>query len=485
MPTGNDETLEGVWGRVVKTLEEVLPARDRAWLSQTTPVGMVGDTALVAVPNEFTRSMLETRFLTTLTRSLGDELGREIKVAVSVDETVARVPFGVAGSSEKPGERNGEPSPWAGGEGHDDPEEPDEHPHRGRPKLIAAPDARLNKSYVFESFITGSSNRFAHAAALAVAESPAKAYNPLFIYGDSGLGKTHLLHAIGHYTQHLYPTTRVRYVSTEEFTNDFINAIANNKGGGDSFRRRYRDVDVLLVDDIQFLEGKEQTQEEFFHTFNTLYGDSKQIVMTSDRPPKQLATLEDRLRNRFEWGLMTDVQAPELETRIAILRRKAESERIDVPLAVMDYIAQRVDRNIRELEGALIRVGAFANLNKTEIDLAMAEVVLRDLLPSGGPEISASLIIGTTAEFFAISVDDICGPARSRNLVRARQVAQYVCRELTELSLPKIGDVFGGRDHTTVMHACKNIGTLMSTEVTVHNQVTEIINRVKQRARQQ
>jgi len=350
----------------------------------------------------------------------------------------------------------------------------------GLPRPAPA-QARLNPKYTFETFVIGSSNRFAHAAAVAVAEAPAKAYNPLFIYGDSGLGKTHLLHAIGHYAQSLYQV-RVRYVSSEEFTNDFINMIRDGKQDG--FRRRYRDVDVLLVDDIQFLENKEGTQEEFFHTFNTLHNASKQIVISSDRAPKRLVTLEDRLRSRFEWGLLTDVQPPELETRIAILRKKAVQEGLNAPPEALEYIASRISTNIRELEGALIRVTAFASLNRQSVDLQLAEIVLKDLIPEAqGPEITAATIMGQTASYFGLSIDDLCGTSRSRVLVTARQIAMYLCRELTDLSLPKIGQQFGGRDHTTVMHAERKIRSLMAERRSIFNQVTELTNRIKQQAR--
>ncbi|WP_433330991.1 chromosomal replication initiator protein DnaA [Spirillospora sp. CA-294931] len=342
--------------------------------------------------------------------------------------------------------------------------------------------ARLNPKYTFETFVIGASNRFAHAAAVAVAEQPAKAYNPLFIYGDSGLGKTHLLHAIGHYAQSLFNGARVRYVSSEEFTNDFINSIRDGKADG--FRRRYRDVDILLVDDIQFLEGKEQTQEEFFHTFNTLHNASKQIVISSDRPPKELVTLEDRLRNRFEWGLTTDVQPPELETRIAILQKKARQEGLAAPPDVLEFIASQIATNIRELEGALIRVTAFASLNRQSVDMKLAEIVLKDLIPNdSGPEITAAMIMAQTVEYFGTTIEDLCGPSRSRMLVTARQIAMYLCRELTDLSLPKIGQQFGGRDHTTVMHAERKIRSLMAERRAIYNQVTELTGRIKHQAR--
>ncbi|GAB1512023.1 chromosomal replication initiator protein DnaA [Actinophytocola sp. KF-1] len=341
---------------------------------------------------------------------------------------------------------------------------------------------RLNEKYTFDTFVIGASNRFAHAAAVAVAEAPARAYNPLFIWGESGLGKTHLLHAVGHYAQRLFPGMRVRYVSTEEFTNDFINSLRDDRKV--AFQRRYRDIDILLVDDIQFLEGKEGTQEEFFHTFNTLHNANKQIVVSSDRPPKRLETLEDRLRTRFEWGLITDIQPPELETRIAILRKKAAQDRLPAPAEVLEFIAARIEHNIRELEGALIRVTAFASLNQQPVDVGLAEIVLRDLIPdSQVPEISVSTIMAVTAEYFSVSIDDLCGPGKTKALAQARQISMYLCRELTDMSLPRIGQTFGGRDHTTVMHAEKKIRKEMAERRRVYDQVQELTSRIKQRAR--
>ena len=361
-----------------------------------------------------------------------------------------------------------------------DPDAPPSADHGTRPSAL---ETRLNPKYTFETFVIGSSNRFPHAAAVAVAEAPGKAYNPLLVYGDSGLGKTHLLHAIGHYVRSLYNGAKVRYVSSEEFTNEFINAIRDDRQ--DRFKRRYRDVDVLLIDDIQFLEGKTQTQEEFFHTFNTLHNANKQIVLTSDRAPKRLEALEDRLRNRFEWGLITDVQPPDLETRIAILRKKAAMDRLTAPPDVLEFIASKIQTNIRELEGALIRVTAFANLNRQEVDMTLAEIVLKDLIPEGGePEITAGLIIAQTAAYFGLTIDELTGPSRGRHLVMARQIAMYLCRELTDLSLPKIGAQFGNRDHTTVMYADRKINQLLAERRAVFNQVSELTNRVKMQARQ-
>ena len=343
--------------------------------------------------------------------------------------------------------------------------------------------ARLNPNYTFDTFVIGQSNRFAHAAAVAVSESPAQAYNPLFIYGDSGLGKTHLLHAIGHYAKHLFPSLRVRYVNSEEFTNDFINSIRDDEGS--SFKQIYRNVDMLLIDDIQFLAGKEHTQEEFFHTFNALHNHQKQVVITSDLPPKQLTGFAERMRSRFEWGLITDVQPPELETRIAILRKKAQSESLNVPDDVMEYIASHITANIRELEGALIRVTAFASLNKQPVDVALAEVVLKDLITDAGDaEITSGQVLATTASYFDVTLEDLRSKSRTRTLTNARQIAMYLLRELTDMSLPRIGQELGGRDHTTVMHAVRKVGAQMAERRTTFNQVTDLTNKIKQDQRE-
>src|SRR5690348_2979778 len=499
----SETDLAEVWARSLEDLNGMqIEAHQRAWLKLTRPLGLVENTALIATPNEFVKEQLETRLRTLITHALSRELGRSIQLAVTVDPATDVHPLpGEAGAQDGTGQPDlvaaqpGDPRPSGAAPRQDDqaggtrPADSNgaEAPKPARPGGTGQPAARLggtrlNPKYTFETFVIGSSNRFAHAAAVAVAEAPAKAYNPLFIYGDSGLGKTHLLHAIGHYAQSLYQGVRVRYVSSEEFTNDFINMIRDGKQDG--FRRRYRDVDVLLVDDIQFLENKEGTQEEFFHTFNTLHNASKQIVISSDRAPKRLVTLEDRLRSRFEWGLLTDVQPPELETRIAILRRKAAQEGLNAPPEVLEFIASKISTNIRELEGALIRVTAFASLNRQGVDLALAEIVLKDLIPEqGGPEITSATIMAQTAAYFGLTLDDLCGTSRSRVLVTARQIAMYLCRELTDLSLPKIGQQFGGRDHTTVMHADKKIRQLMAERRSVFNQVTELTNRIKSQAR--
>ena len=335
--------------------------------------------------------------------------------------------------------------------------------------------SQLNPRYTFDTYVTGSSNRFAHATALAVAEAPARAYNPLFIYGGSGLGKTHLLHAIGHYAQTLNPGIRVKYVNSEVFVSDFIACVRDGNqddGRMEGFKRRYREVDILLVDDIQFLQGKESTLEEFFHTFNSLHSSGKQVVLTSDQPPKALGGLDERLRSRFEWGLLADVQPPDLETRIAILSRKGTAEGLDLPFDVLEYIASRITTNIRELEGALIRVTAFASLNKQPVDQTLAEMVLKDIISDPeGQEITTSLIMAQTADYFGITIDDLCSANRSRTMVSARHIAMYLCRELTDLSLPKIGREFGGRDHTTVIHGADKITADLLKDETLKNTI--------------
>ncbi|HEU4911974.1 MAG TPA: chromosomal replication initiator protein DnaA [Actinomycetes bacterium] len=469
-------------------LEDTVTPQQRAFIRLSRLDGVVGETALLSVPHQFAKDVIEQRLRQVITSVLTEQIGHDVRVAVVVDPSLDGAAHAAEETQPAPDEVGPDVTQQHGPDGSATLTEPEvahgEAAGTGRepgPRRESEP-TRLNPRYLFETFVIGSSNRFAHAAAVAVAEAPAKAYNPLFIYGDSGLGKTHLLHAIGHYGMSLYHGVRVRYVSSEEFTNDFINSIRDGRAEG--FRRRYRDVDILLVDDIQFLENKEQTQEEFFHTFNTLHNANKQIVISSDRPPQQLVTLEDRLRNRFHWGLITDVQPPELETRIAILRKKAAQERLAAPPEVLEFIASKISTNIRELEGALIRVTAFASLNRQGVDLALAEIVLKDLIPDNSqPEITAATIMAQTAAYFGQSMEELCGSSRSRVLVNARQIAMYLCRELTDLSLPKIGQQFGGRDHTTVMHADKKIRQLMAERRSVYNQVTELTNRIKSQAR--
>ena len=433
-------------------------------LDLAVPKGVLDDTLYIEVPNEVTRSMLQGRLRDQILEALTElsEIGGPTSfVAITNEDLQNAIKVDAIQEPE---------IKWE-----------DVDPATG-PVLTAANASGLNPKYSFDSFVTGGSNRFAHAAAFAVAEAPAEAYNPLFIYGSSGLGKTHLLHAIGHYALHLKPRLKVRYVSSEEFTNDFINAIQNNKTA--DFQAQYRDVDILLVDDIQFLQGKDQTQEAFFHTFNTLHDHNKQVVITSDLRPKQLAGFEERMLSRFEWGLITDIQAPEFETRVAILRKKAAQERIQVPDEVIEYMAARISSNIRELEGTLIRVTAFANLNRQPIDMDLVQVVLKDTLSfAGDSNVSPMAIITATAEYYKLSPDDITGSGRQQAVALARQIAMHICRELTDLSLPKIGMYFGNRDHTTVMYATKKISEQMRERRYIYNQVSEIIQKIKDSSR--
>jgi chromosomal replication initiator protein len=469
-----EQPISDTWAIVLDRLsdDEAITPMLQGFLNLVEPKGIAAGTFYLEVPNDFTASMLNQRMRVSLLS------------AMSAIETPASVTsFYVVVNPELEETRVAEPQSGA----LDDypnpvglpasPQSVFENTSTDRPR-----DSRLNPKYGFDSFVIGQSNRFAHAAAVAVAEAPAKAYNPLFIYGDSGLGKTHLLHAIGHYAMSLYPGIRVRYVSSEEFTNDFINSIANNRGS--LFQQRYRNIDILLIDDIQFLQGKAETQEAFFHTFNTLHDHNKQVVITSDVPPKHLTGFEDRMRSRFEWGLITDVQAPDLETRIAILRKKAQSERLQVPDEILEYMASKVSSNIRELEGTLIRVTAFASLNRTPVDMPLVQTVLKDLITDDSDNIVSPVdIITATAEYFKLTVDDLYGSSRSQAVATARQIAMYLCRELTSLSLPKIGQLFGNRDHTTVMYANKKISELMKERRSIYNQVTELTARIKQTSR--
>lgn len=461
-------TVGSSWRRVLSLLEQddrVTP-RQRGFVILAQAQGLIGSTLLVAVPNELTREVLQTQVKDALDDALRNVFSDDIRCAIDVDTDLVPI--------------HEEPAPAVElSLANDLAVELKPQP---TPPSTSHEFGRLNPKYVFDTFVIGSSNRFAHAAAVAVAEAPAKAYNPLFIYGDSGLGKTHLLHAIGHYARRLYSGIRVRYVNSEEFTNDFINSIRDDEGA--SFKTTYRNVDVLLIDDIQFLAGKDRTLEEFFHTFNALHNNNKQVVITSDLPPKQLAGFEDRMKSRFEWGLLTDIQPPELETRIAILRKKAQSEGLSAPDDALEYIASKISSNIRELEGALIRVTAFASLNRQPVDVALAEMVLKDLITDdGAQEITADQILKQTAEYFKLSMEELCSKSRTRTLVTARQIAMYLCRELTDMSLPKIGQELGGRDHTTVIHADRKIRELMAERRVIYNQVTELTNRIKQQQR--
>lgn len=494
MTADPDSSFVTVWNNVVAELngetpfgetvnggprESSLTAQQRAWLKLVRPLVITEGFALLSVPTAFVQNEIERGLREPIVEALSRQLGQRVELGVRIatpppDEDAETEAAQDAADTEEVDDdlaaiQSAEAS-W-----------PTFFNRSQSPAPEAANSVTLNRRYTFETFVIGSSNRFAHAATLAISEAPARAYNPLFIWGESGLGKTHLLHAAGNYAQRLFPGMRVKYVSTEEFTNDFINSLRDDRKA--SFKRSYRDVDILLVDDIQFIEGKDGIQEEFFHTFNTLHNANKQIVISSDRSPKQLATLEDRLRTRFEWGLITDVQPPELETRIAILRKKAQMDRLDVPDDVLELIASRIERNIRELEGALIRVTAFASLSKTTIDKSLAEIVLRDLIADAGTmQISTATIMAATAEYFETSVEELRGPGKTRALAQARQIAMYLCRELTDLSLPRIGEAFG-RDHTTVMYAERKIRDGMAERREIFDHVKELTTRIRQRSK--
>ncbi len=491
MTADPDPPFVAIWNAVVAELNGEagngsLTPQQRAWLKLVRPLVITEGFALLSVPTPFVQNEIERHLREPIITALSKQLGQRVELGVRIDD-----PDSARADEPHHDFREDSASPDAEDEDEDEDEAARASAEESWPTYFSrqsngsgtddSVSINLNRRYTFDSFVIGSSNRFAHAASLAIAEAPARAYNPLFIWGESGLGKTHLLHAAGNYAQRLFPGMRVKYVSTEEFTNDFINSLRDDRRA--SFKRTYRDIDVLLVDDIQFIEGKDGIQEEFFHTFNTLHNANKQIVISSDRPPKQLATLEDRLRTRFEWGLITDVQPPELETRIAILRKKAQMDHLDVPDDVLELIASRIERNIRELEGALIRVTAFASLNKTAIDKALAEVVLRDLISDASTmQISAAAIMAATAEYFETSIEDLRGPGKTRALAQSRQIAMYLCRELTDLSLPKIGQTFG-RDHTTVMYAEKKIRAEMAERHEIFDHVKELTTRIRQRAK--
>ena len=457
--------------------EQVSDAIWQAYLSGITPLSIKDSEIVLGVPNTLIRDRVESRFLgliqDTVTGTVGRDLvsssrwwprstsrSEETQPMAEPDFVSARPDPGAAHQCDRPCGATA----------------PNGQVGAARPTGSTSPV--LDPRYTFDTFVIASSNRFAHAAAQSVAESPARSYNPLFIYGDAGLGKTHLLHAIGNYVLENFSGRHVRYVTTETYMNEFVDAIRTNTTT--AFKRRYRECDVLLIDDVQFMERKESLQEEFFHTFNSLYGASKQIVLTSDRPPKSIATLEDRLRSRFLSGLITEVQPPELETRLAILQTKAEHEQVDVPDDVLEFIATHVKDNIRELEGALIRVTAFASLNRQPMSRELAEVVLSDIVSADQPRrITPQVILDATSDTFGFSVEELCGPNRRRPLVTARQVSMYVFRELTDFSYPAIGREFGGRDHSTVMHAVEKMANLMKERHQIYNQVTDLIVRIK------
>ena len=486
--------------------------QQRGFLGLAQPIVLVDGYALLATPHAMAKEVIEDVFGDHIVKVLSERTGRPCSLAVSVEpEAIPAVPATPA-TPEPPAPAPVEqPAPQDTGwtTTHAWVDQPVETPvpapapaqtpvtapepaapvyhqsqrlHREKPAHDPNRDKSLNPKYTFENFVIGSSNRFANGAAVAVAENPARAYNPLFIWGGSGLGKTHLLHAAGNYAQVLQPGLRVKYVSSEEFTNDYINSVRDDRQ--ETFKRRYRNLDILMVDDIQFLEGKEGTQEEFFHTFNALHQADKQIILSSDRPPKQLTTLEDRLRTRFEGGLITDIQPPDLETRIAILEKKAQADGTHVDRGVLELIASRFESSIRELEGALIRVSAYSSLIDEPINQEMAEIALRDILPdSADIEITASTIMEVTADYFGITLDTLTGAGKTRAVAHARQLAMYLCRELTDLSLPKIGNEFGGKDHTTVMYADRKIRKEMTEKRDTYDEIQALTQLVKNRGR--
>ncbi len=443
--------IADLWNKALAVIEtKISKPSFETWLKSTTAHSLKGNTLIIVAPNEFARDWLEERYTKLITEILYDITGEEVKVKFIIPQSQAE--FDEEGLLETNKTSKKEQSDLA--------------------------STMLNPKYKFDTFVIGSGNRFAHAASLAVAEAPAKAYNPLFIYGGVGLGKTHLMHAIGHYVLEHNPSAKVVYLSSEKFTNEFINAIRDNKAV--EFRNKYRKVDVLLIDDIQFLAGKESTQEEFFHTFNTLYDENKQIVISSDRPPKEIPTLEDRLRSRFEWGLMTDITPPDLETRIAILRKKAKADGLDIPNEVILYIANQIDSNIRELEGALIRVVAYSSLINKDITAELAAEALKDIIPSSKPKvITIQDIQRVVGEQFNVRLEDFKAKKRTKSIAFPRQIAMYLSRELTDFSLPKIGEEFGGRDHTTVIHAHNKISQLIKSDPQLQKQIDEIIDILK------
>ncbi|MDC3417731.1 chromosomal replication initiator protein DnaA [Aquibacillus salsiterrae] len=447
------ENIQELWSNTLQSIQTKIskPSFD-TWLKNTMADSLEDDTLIVSAPNEFARDWLESRYTDLISDALFEVTGAQLKTKFIIPETESKI------DEIKPSVKKKE-----------DVKQTDSG---------ESPKSMLNSKYTFDTFVIGSGNRFAHAASLAVAEAPAKAYNPLFIYGGVGLGKTHLMHAIGHYVLDHNPQAKVVYLSSEKFTNEFINSIRDNKAV--NFRNKYRNVDVLLIDDIQFLAGKEQTQEEFFHTFNTLHEESKQIVISSDRPPKEIPTLEDRLRSRFEWGLITDITPPDLETRIAILRKKAKAEGLDIPNEVMLYIANQIDTNIRELEGALIRVVAYSSLINKDVDASLAAEALKDIIPSTRPRvITIHAIQEVIGEKYNVKLEEFVAKKRTKSIAFPRQIAMYLSRELTDFSLPKIGEEFGGRDHTTVIHAHEKISKMISQDQLLQKEIDHIKEQLK------
>ncbi len=448
------ENIHELWDNTLEKMKEKISKPSfETWLKATKADSLKENTLIIVAPNEFARDWLENQYEGLITETLHEVTGAELITKFIIPETKDNSLEDVKVSSKKvSNEKNNETEEFT--------------------------QSMLNSKNTFDTFVIGSGNRFAHAASLAVAEAPAKAYNPLFIYGGVGLGKTHLMHAIGHYVLDHNPNAKVVYLSSEKFTNEFINSIRDNKAV--NFRNKYRSVDVLLIDDIQFLAGKESTQEEFFHTFNTLHEESKQIVISSDRPPKEIPTLEDRLRSRFEWGLITDITPPDLETRIAILRKKAKAEGLDIPNEVMLYIANQIDTNIRELEGALIRIVAYSSLINRDINASLAAEALKDIIPSSKPRvITIEAIQEMVGGKYNVRLEDFPAKKRTKSIAFPRQIAMYLSRELTDFSLPKIGEEFGGRDHTTVIHAHEKISKMIATDQQLQKELDEIKEQLK------
>ncbi|RYL90891.1 chromosomal replication initiator protein DnaA [Sporolactobacillus sp. THM7-4] len=469
------DNLQDVWNQALTVIKKRLSKPSfETWLKETRAQTINGQTMIISVPNEFSRDWLEDHYSRLISEILHDITG----VYYNVRFVIPQKKSSGAGKQSQSKKRKSDPMDFSTSNGRSDHLHLSGMSQANNRSIEELNNSMLNSKNTFETFVIGSGNRFAHAASLAVAEAPAKAYNPLFIYGGVGLGKTHLMHAIGHYVIEHNPAARVVYLSSEKFTNEFINSIRDNKTV--EFRNKYRNVDVLLIDDIQFLAGKEQTQEEFFHTFNTLHEEYKQIVISSDRPPKEIPTLEDRLRSRFEWGLITDITPPDLETRIAILRKKARAEGLDIPNEVMIYIANQIDTNIRELEGALIRVIAFSSLINQDINVDLAAEALKDIIPSSKPKTitiqDIQMIVGNE---YSIKMEDFIAKKRTKSIAFPRQIAMYLARELTDYSLPKIGEEFGGRDHTTVIHAHEKITKLLSADRELQKKINSIIDRLK------
>jgi chromosomal replication initiator protein len=484
-----EDAVAGLWDTLLNRLASDARVTKQAlgFLSLIDPVAVLGQNLYVDVPNDITKHMIETRIMPLITEYMAVDaapgaptqlvlrVNPDLEDAKVVDPTPISVAAGTAGQNHT--DQGGYSDQTSGGEQSGFGSELPSFLSGGALD-VRNQETRLNPKYTFDSFVIGESNRFPHAAAFAVAEDPARSYNPLFIYGPSGLGKTHLLHAIGHYTIALHPRRKIRYVSSEEFTNEFISSIQSNKA--QEFQASYRDVDLLLIDDIQFLQRAEQTQEAFFQIFNTLYNNNEQVVITSDKPPKELGGFEERMLSRFAWGLMTDIQAPALETRIAILRKKADNENFKVPDEIIDYMAQRVSSNIRELEGTLIRVIAYADLNRQPVTMQLVQTILRDLVPVGEEKTTTtSEIMNEVAHFYRITVDDLCGQSRIHAIAQARQIAMYLVRELTSQSLPTIGTIFGNRDHTTVLYACKKVRDDLNRKREIYTHVTELLARIK------